>query len=145
MDRSLWTASLFLVILGLLSLAGGVVSRIYQHYREAGRGRVTARVVDLVLKESDGADSRFSYKNCYYPGFEYYAGGKLYKIVHPKGSYPSAFHVNQAVKLTYDREDPANYEIARNNIWGTLSAALYGAGVACLCGAFLLFISFAQR
>lgn len=145
MDKSLWTASLFLIILGLVSLAGGVASKIYQEYREAGRARVTARVVDLILKESESADPRFAYKNCYYPVFEYYAGGKLYKITHPRGSYPSAFRINQEVKLTYDKEDPSNYEIAQSDLWGTLSVALYGVGVAFLCAAFLLFVIFARR
>ena len=69
MDKSLWTASLLLVIAGLLSLAGGVAGKIYQNYKEAGKGRVTARVVDLVLKETENADPGFAYKNCYYPVF----------------------------------------------------------------------------
>ena len=56
MDKSLRTASLLLVIAGLLSLAGGVAGKIYQNYKEAGKGRVTARVVDLVLKETENAD-----------------------------------------------------------------------------------------
>ena len=43
--------------------------------------------------------------------FEYYAGGQLYKITHPKGSYPSAFRINQNVRLTYEKNDPSRYEI----------------------------------
>lgn len=145
MDKSLWTASLLLVIAGLLSLAGGVAGKIYQNYKEAGKGRVMARVVDLVLKETENTDPGFAYKNCYYPVFEYYAGGQLYKITHPKGSYPSAFRINQNVRLTYEKNDPSRYEIDRNYFREMLPAALYGAGVAFLCAAFFLFVLFARR
>ena len=85
MDKTLWTASLFLVILGFLLLIAGALCRVYVNYKEPRRGRVTARVVDLLLQEPVSQDQIRIYKNCYYPVFEFYAEGKLYKITHPEG------------------------------------------------------------
>lgn len=112
MDKGLWTASLLLIILGLILMAVGVGCRLWQSYQDPNRARVTAKVVDLILKEPEKGDASRSNKNFYYPVFEYFAEGRLYKITHPEGSYPSAYRLNQEVALFYDTKDPSHYEIA---------------------------------
>lgn len=145
MDKSLWTASLFLIITGLLSLAGSAACRFYQSYKEPGKERITARVVDLILREPKLGDGSRPYKNYYYPVFEYYAGGRLYKVVHPQGAYPSPYRINQEIKLCYRKDDPEEYEIAGNNTLLMAAGGLFAAGVICLFAGCIVFVMFALR
>lgn len=145
MDRSLWTASCFLIILGMLLLAGGLGCRFYLGQRDSMKGRTVAKVVELLLQEPAQRERPMYYKNCYYPVFEYYAEGKLYKVTYPHGSYPSAFRINQEVKLCYNKENPQEYEIQGTNTLKIVSDALYGAGVVCILTGCIIFVIFALR
>lgn len=145
MDKSLWTASLFLIITGLLFLAGAVVCRLYQSYKEPGKERVTARVVDLILREPKMGEASRPYKNYYYPVFEYYAEGRLYKVVHPQGSYPSPYRINQEIKLCYDKDDPEKYEIAGSDTLILAANGFSAAGAVCLFAGCIVFVLFALR
>ena len=145
MDKTLWTASLFLVILGFLLLIAGALCRVYVNYKEPRRGRVTARVVDLLLQEPVSQDQIRIYKNCYYPVFEFYAEGKLYKITHPEGSYPSAYRLNQEIRLNYDKDDPTDYVIVKNTALDILPEVFSALGVVCILAGCVLFGLFAAR
>lgn len=145
MDRTLWTASLFLVILGLLFLAAAAFCRFYFNYKETRRGRVTARVVDLLLQEPERPEQARLYKNCYYPVLEFYANGKLYKIVHPEGSYPSAYRMHQELRLNYNKDDPEDYVIAKNTFRDVLPEIFSVLGVICIFAGCILFALFAAR
>ena len=145
MDKSLWAASCFLIVVGILFLIVGIVCQLYQNYKEPFEGKTTARVVDLQLRETENRRQPMLYKNCYYPVFEYYAGGKLYKVTHPEGSYPSAFHVNQEVPLCYNQKDPLEYKMAENSKIKILAQALYAVGVLGIAVGCVIFLIFARR
>lgn len=143
MDRTLWTASLFLVVVGLVFLAAGTAIRLYLNYKDPGKERVTARVVDLVLQEPKNEKQVGRYKNCYYPVLEFYAEGKLYKIVHPEGSYPSAYRIHQELLLSYRKDDPEDYRIIKNTFQDILPELLSVLGVVCILAGCVVFALFA--
>ncbi|MDD2958227.1 MAG: hypothetical protein PHR92_06825 [Lachnospiraceae bacterium] len=144
MNKSLWIASCCLIIIGLLFLLAGVILQYYQQYKEPLKGRTTGKVVELLLAEPKKRTGA-GYKNYYYPIFEYFAEGKLYKVRYPYGAYPSPFHINQEIKLCYNKEDPLEYQIAEINKWKLLSSALYGAGVISVMIGCIIFLIFAVR
>ena len=145
MDKGLWTASCFLIILGILFLGTGSGFQFYLNSREVLRGRVTARVVELLLREPEKKDLKYPYKNCYYPVLEYYAEGRLYKAVHPEGAYPSPFHLNQEVRIKYNKEDPQEYEILEKNPLRLGAYVLYALGVLCIAAGCIIFVILALR
>ncbi|MDO5346588.1 MAG: DUF3592 domain-containing protein [Lachnospiraceae bacterium] len=145
MDRTLWTASLFLVITGFLFLTAAAIGRVYFHYREPRKGRATARVVDLILREPENPEQARLYKNYYYPVLEFYADGKLYKIVHSEGSYPTVYHMHQELRLYYNKENPEDYVIVKNASWDILTEIFSVLGVICIFAACILFAMFAAR
>ena len=145
MDRSLWAASCFLILFGILLLAGGTGCQFYLNYKETLKGRATARVVELLLKEPEQRDTKLPYKNCYFPVLEYYAEGKLYKVVYPVGAYPSPFRVNQEIRLKYNKADPMEYKIIEKSTLNLAASALYGVGVVCIAAGCIIFVIFALR
>lgn len=145
MDKGLWAASCFLVIFGMLLLAAGTVCRIYFNGREMWKGRTTARVVELLLQEPRQRDGRAPYKNCYYPVLEYYAEGRLYKVLYPKGAYPSPFHVNQELWVRYNQANPQEYKIEEKTPKRFAAGFLYWAGVSCVAAGCIIFVIFALR
>lgn len=145
MDRSLWTASCFLIIFGIILLGAGLGCQIYLNYKEPLKGRATAKVVELLLQEPERKDPGLPYKNQYYPVFEYYAEGKLHKVVYPLGAYPSPFKRNQEIKLKYDKSDPLNYKIMEKNTLQLAADALYAVGVVCIAAGCIIFVIFALR
>ena len=145
MDKSLWAASCFLIVAGMLFLIGGFACWLYQNYKEPFEGKTTARVVDLLLQEPKIRRQPMLYKNYYYPVLEYYAEGKLYKVTHPEGSYPSAFRANQEVPICYNQTDPLEYKIADNSKIKILAQALYVIGVLGIAVGCIIFLIFARR
>lgn len=144
MDRGLWTASCFLIIFGIILLCSGLGCQFYINYKEPLKGRAVARVVELLLQEPE-EKGIWPYKNCYYPVFEYYAEGKLHKVVYPEGAYPSPFRINQEIKLKYEKSDPLQYKIMERNTLKTAADALYISGVVCIAAGCIIFVIFALR
>ena len=144
MDKGFWTASLFLLLLGLACIAAGVILTLVLAERSALKGHTVARVVDLQLREDPHAGNK-QFRHCFYPVLEYYADGKLYKQVYPKGSYPSVWKVNQAVKLDYDPEDPNIYALSDQSMRKRLPAVLSAAGILMVVTASMFFLRFATR
>lgn len=144
MDRGLWTASCFLIIFGILLLGAGLGCQFYVNYKEPLKGRAVAKVVELLLQEPE-EKGNWPYKNCYYPVFEYYAEGKLHKVVYPEGAYPSPFRINQEIKLKYAKEDPLEYRIMEKNTLKMTADALYASGVVCIAAGCIIFVIFALR
>ena len=141
MNRGLWNASLALVILGIISLWAGVIISFYEKERRALKGKTTGRIVDLVMKEGEGP-----YRNKYYPVVEYYAEGKLYKVISLTGAYPSRWEIGQKIPLLYDPADPEMIrEDSRPVLIRHLSALFYGAGIIMLLAGIYTFIRFAVR
>ncbi len=141
MDKGLLTASILLIIAGIGLLAAGAIFQTVLVKRQEGKIRVRAKVVDLVLHP--GGSGQF--ENYYYPVLEYYARGKLYKLEHPDGGYPSRYRIGQEIALDLDGEDPSVYEIAGDDREKRTASLLYAAGVVCLAAGCVIFVRFAQR
>ncbi len=145
MNKGLWTASLVLLVVGLIFLAMGIGCHLYENFKEPLKCRCTARVVELLLEEPKPGEQFLFYKNCYYPVIEYYAEGKLYKLRYPHGSYPSRFKLNQEIKITYKKGQPEEFLLEKQSPLRLLSQCLYGVGVAALLTACIIFLIFAMR
>ena len=104
-NKGLWNVSLVLIVIGLLAFAAGIILQVIRREKEQAVRRVQARVVELVLDENTKG-SAYGLRNSYYPVFEYYADGKLIKVRHKEGAWPSRYKVNDRVSLLYDPEEP---------------------------------------
>ena len=144
MNKGLWTASLFLLVIGLGCIVARLVLQMIFSERAQLKGHTTARVVDLQLREDPAAGNR-QFRHCFYPVFEYYAGGRLYKQVYPVGSYPSRWKVNDEIRLDYDPEDPNIYELSTWSMQRILPPALSVFGVILVLTACVIFLRFATR
>lgn len=145
MDKDLWLASCFLIGAGILLLTGGGCLRLIHNFKEPLKGQVKARVVELLLEDPGRKESASFFRNSYYPVFEFYVNGKLYRVRYPRGSYPSRFHVNQEISLNYDPSNPLDFCIAEKNLRQAGARLLYAAGVACVFAGFIIFVIFARR
>ena len=144
MNRGLWNFSLFLLIMGLIWIAAGLVLRAYYRRMQELKGHTRARVVDLVLREfPDSSNAQFS--NRYYPVIEFYANGKLFKENYPYGSYPSSFQVGDEVWIDYELSDPHEYEIRKTSLSQAAPNVLYFGGIVMVVTGALLFLVFAAR
>ena len=129
-------------MMGFVCLLGGLIAGVYERKKNPMHAYADAKVVDLLLRK---ADTQGPYMNHYYPVLEYYADGNLYKQVWPEGSYPSAWHVGQTVRICYRPDDPDDYTICRDVKKGRLPVYLSTAGMIFLGAAALVFIRFAVR
>ena len=144
MNTTIWHFSFALIFLGVTGIAAGLILREVQRQKKELKGHVTARVVDLVLKEtSDGRKNRFT--NRYHPVLEYYAGGRLYKQIYPYGAYPSLWEINQQIPIDFNVENPSEYELSSASFKTRLPQYLYWAGIGILLAGVVLFLSFARR
>ena len=145
MNRGLWNASLWFLILGGLAAGAGALLLAYTREKEVLKGHVQARVVELKLKEDRGVQQDGAFQNKYYPVFEFYTHGRLYKLTYPEGSYPSAFTVGQKVWLDYDPADPETFRIREEvklQQWGRV---LQAAGLALAVLGIFFFLRYAGR
>ena len=140
MSRGLWYASFVLLIIGLIMLAAGRILAQYDQGKELLKGKVTAKVVSLEERETEGP-----FRSRYYPVFEYYAKGSLHKVTYPYGSYPCHFSPGQEVRLAYDPEDPTVYRILEQSPRRALPQILTVGGMALLILAVFIFLRFAAR
>ena len=146
MNNGLWTASILLIAAGILLLIGGTACQAVLSYRQKEKLSVRAKVVDLVLGPHRGAaGSGGLFANRWYPVFEYYAKGKLYKVTDPHGSWPSRYRVGQEISLDLERSDPSRYEISTDTAKKTAASVLYASGVVCLLAGCVIFVKFALR
>lgn len=146
MNKGLWGASLFLVILGLVFICTALIFQTYRKNHEVLSASVMAMVVDVVSVQEDAPGDSYQLSHRFHPVFEYYAEGKLFREEYPEGFLPGRFRVGDVVKLNYNPSDPSEYEMADSSPQKiNLPALLEAAGVFCLVLGMLLFISFASR
>jgi len=143
MGERLFYLSFFLLLLGGGCCLGGWILRIRMQREHTYEKETRAKVVDLVLREDDA--SRGSFRNKYYPVFQYYANGKLCETVYPEGAYPAAWKVGQPVMIEYDPEEPTEYVIRKSALKDLLPGILYGGGMAVMLAGAILFLRFALR
>ena len=143
-SMAVWKSSLFLMVIGLVMIAAGLIWRSYRQRRQTLKGHTTATVVRLLTREDPSAkDSQFSMKH--YPVFEYYADSRRYTEVYPFGSYPARYKTGQQLPIDYDPASPRDFEIHVNTAGDILPTLLYTGGVILLCIGAVLFIIFASR
>ena len=145
MNRGLWNASLWLLILGALTAGAGALLLAYVRQKEELKGHVQARVVELQLKEDRGMQQDGAFVNKYYPVFEFYTHGRLYKLTYPVGSYPSPFTVGQKVWLDYDQDNPEDFQISQADTMQFWARALQGAGLVLAVLGIIFFLRYAGR
>ena len=144
MNKAVWNAGLFLLAAGMLLAAAGFVLSLVYKRRETFKGHAVARIVELILDVNPLAKTD-DYQNCFYPVFEFYTGGRLYKIRYPEGSLPSRFAVGQKVRIDFDPENPADFVIADTGMSQYLPEIIAGAGVLLFLLGILIFFRFAVR
>ena len=144
MNKASWNASLFLLAAGMLVTGAGLVLSLLYKRRETMKGHAVARVVELILDANPLAKTD-EYQNCFYPVFEFYAGGRLYKIRYEIGSLPSMFSVGQRVRIDFDPEDPSDFVIAEPGMRQYIPEIVAGAGLCLFLLGILIFFRFAVR
>ncbi|MCD7746228.1 MAG: DUF3592 domain-containing protein [Lachnospiraceae bacterium] len=144
MTSDLWIKGVVFIILGLIACIAGVVMKLYAATRRPYPGYAEARVVDIISVERDRyAESRF--RNRQAAVFEFYANGKLIKIVDREDSYPCPYHLYQKVRLCYDPADPEQYRVITAERERTLSVVLNAVGIVLILIGVLIFILYASR
>lgn len=167
MNRGFWTASLWLIVIGLGLIAAGMILAVYDQSRELYRGHARARVVELARVEEDGR-----FRSRYYPVVEYYANGMLCKVtlahmggsdsyLHPFGNIltsglpgkksgmlsrrPGPWEIGYEVNILYDPANPEHIQVLPSNLRTNLPALLGGAGVILILTGVFSFLRFANR
>ena len=142
MNNGIWILSFVCLVAGLIMTAAGLILRSYKRSRQQLAGHTYGRVIDLKLRELPGTNKNNNFRNLYFPVFEFYANGKLYRENYPYGTYPSSFKVGDEVRIDYDPDDPHEYELRHNSIKDMLPSIIYTGGVALTCAGALFFIIF---
>lgn len=144
MNKGLWDTSLGLVILGLLMIGAGTVYNWYILGKMRLQGKAEGKVVDLELREGSG-EGNTPFSNALYPVIEYYAKGKLYKVVCSEGSYPSPYKIGDRMTIRYSLHNPARFVIAGTTREEKIAKISQAAGAALVGIGILIFIRFALR
>ena len=142
MNNAIWVLSFVCLAAGLAMTAAGLILRSYKRSRQQLTGHTSGRVINLELRELPGTYKSHTFRNLYFPVFEFYANGKLYRENYPYGAYPSSFRVGDEVQIDYDPEDPHEYELRQKNLKDMLPSLIYMGGVSLTAAGALLFIIF---
>ncbi len=144
MNKGLFVFSFICLIGGICAFAAGSILQDIRREREKRKGHTVAKVVDLsVIENKKAGGGQFHHR--FYPVFQYYAEGHLYKTVYPEGSYPSQWKRGQEVRIDYDLADPTDYCLSSRDLNAYLPTILIvGGAVLVLLGA-IMFIRFAVR
>ena len=87
--------------MGLLFLLIGIfLMKVFGRRRKTASMVTTARVVDVKCRRDSGGSTY------YYPVFEYYAGGRMQRVVSTFGSSPCRYQTGEETELHYDPEKP---------------------------------------
>jgi len=140
----LWIEGIVFIILGLIAEIAGSILKVLNATKRPYIGYAEAKVVDIIPVERDRyAQARF--RNRQAAVFEFFADGKLIKIVDREDIYPCPYRINQRVCLSYDPEEPQNYCIIGKEQMHILAVALNAIGVFFILLGCLLFVRYAMR
>lgn len=144
MYNDLWIVSCVLLVLGALCAAAGTAFKYYGMREDDYPGHAEAEVVDIipVARTDRSVFSEFSNRQA--AVFQFYADGKLRKVVDTSEVYPCPYKLNQRVKICYDPADPERYSIPVTNKWKRMGSILSTAGPAALCAGCLLYLFYAS-
>ena len=95
--------------MGLLFLLIGIfLMKVFGRRRKTASMVTTARVVDVKCRRDSGGSTY------YYPVFEYYAGGRMQRVVSAFGSSPCRYQTGEETELHYDPEKPEKFWCERD-------------------------------
>ena len=95
--------------MGLLFLLIGIfLVKVFGRRRKTASMVTTARVVDVECRRDSGGSTY------YYPVFEYYAGGRMLRVVSTFGSSPCRYQTGEETELHYDPEKPEKFWCERD-------------------------------
>lgn len=95
--------------MGLLFLLIGIfLMKVFGRKRKTASMVTTARVVDVECRRDSGGSTY------YYPVFEYYAGGRMQRVVSIFGSSPCRYQTGEETELHYDPEKPEKFWCERD-------------------------------
>ncbi|MCC8046249.1 MAG: DUF3592 domain-containing protein [Clostridiales bacterium] len=144
MSGNLWIKGAVLVVLGLVADIAGLIVKIYSAYMRPYEGYTEAKVVDIIPVERErNAESR--YRNRQAAVFQFFADGKLVKIVDSEDAYPCPYDLGQRVRLCYDPENPEKYMVLREEKLRNRAIALNVMGVLLILAGVLMFLTYAMR
>ncbi|MCD8105247.1 MAG: DUF3592 domain-containing protein [Lachnospiraceae bacterium] len=144
MPGNLWMRGTVLVILGLIADVAGLIVKIYSAYIRPYEGYSEAEVVDIISMERDrNAESR--YRNRQVAVFQFFADGKLVKIVDREDAYPCPYELGQRVRLCYDPENPEKYVVLHGEKMRYRAIALNAVGAILILAGVLMFLAYAMR
>lgn len=145
MLHSWWIGSIILLILGAVFAVVAVVLKAYGN-RDTRHGKVTeARVVDIVAEPRTGEAALSEFRNRQAAVFEFYAEGKLIKVMDKTDRYPCPYYMNQRLKICYDPSNPENFSIVQVNKWSRVAFGMNYLSIMCIVLGCLFFLMHASR
>ncbi|MCC8137479.1 MAG: DUF3592 domain-containing protein [Clostridiales bacterium] len=144
MSDSLWIKGVICIVLGLAAYIAGLILKLYSTQKRPYAGCADARVVDIIPVERDrNAEAQF--RNRQAAVFEFFADGKLIKLVDKEDAYPCPYELGQHLRLCYDPGNPEEYTILRESKQYYQGIALNVLGVVLIVAGVLMFLRYALR
>ncbi len=144
MSGELWIAGAVFMILGVITAAAGIILNVYGESSRPYGGFTEGKVVEIVSLERD-PNMEAEFRNRQAAVFEFYANGKLMKVLDQTDTYPCPYELNQRVRISYDPDYPIRYEVVSTENRRILSIALNAAGVVLILIGVFLFLRYAGR
>ncbi len=144
MSSELWMTGVVFIVLGIAALAAGIILNIYSTSVRPYDGFAEGKVVEIVSLERD-PNREAEFRNRQAAVFEFYANGKLIKVMDPADTYPCPYELNQRVSISYDPDYPIRCKVIRTDPRHILAIILNVLSVIFLIIGFLLFLRYALR
>lgn len=144
MTNDLWITGAVLIILGLITDIAGQILKSYDASKRTFEGYAEASVVDIVpIKRDREVQSEF--RNRQAAVFQFYADGKLIKVIDKDDTYPCPYRLHERVILSYDPDDPEHYRIIRDHKKHNFAIFLNILGVVIILAGVFVFLAYALR
>ena len=143
MYKELWTASCILLVFGFLGTVGGSLLKYFSKKNEVLKGSAEARVVDIVPEPRRGTASLSEFHNRQAAVFEFYAGGRLVKVMDHADTYPCPYRLNQRVQIRYDVDDPENFYVKEKDKMDKISTGINIVSMCFIIAGCVLFLVYA--
>ncbi len=143
-SSNLWIAGTVLLIIGVVIAVAGIVLNTYSISSRPYEGMTEGKVVDIVSVERN-PNEEAEFRNRQAAVFEFYANGKLMKVVDRHATYPCPYERNQKVRICYDPEFPVRFRVIHAEKRSYLSVILNIVGVIFILGGVFLFMRYAVR
>lgn len=142
---SWWIGSIILLTFGALFAAAAAVLKAYS-LRDTRGGKITeARVVDIVAEPRTGEAALSEFRNRQAAVFEFYAEGKLVKVMDKTDKYPCPYYMNQRLKICYDPSNPEVFSVVQVNKWSRVAFGMNYLSIVCILLGCLFFLMHASR